>query len=176
MGPSPAYSAATARCTVTVDLPEPPFWFATTMVFIRKAPLFLKGGAEVGNHHRCAGATRLIRTYDEHTQQFYKNSRFLESENFPFDILTSRRRRPQAAMWCGRSVPSTALATSGACASRWLPADSSALPAAPGDIWKQRVRGGVKNRNARLPTGGLQPVGSAYHIAASHHRGLPGRR
>src|SRR5215467_5614879 len=82
MGPSPACSAATARCTVTVDLPEPPFWFATTMVFIRKAPLFLRGGAEVGNHHGCAGATRLIRTYDGHTQQSYKNSRFQESENF----------------------------------------------------------------------------------------------
>src|SRR5262249_56253883 len=91
MGPSPACSAATARCTVTVDLPEPPFWFATTMVFIRKAPLFLRGGAEVGNHHGCARATRLIRTYDGPTQQSYKNSRFQESENFPFDVLTGRR-------------------------------------------------------------------------------------
>src|SRR4029450_11657543 len=102
MGPSPACSAATARCTVTVDLPEPPFWFATTMVFICKAPLFLRGGAEGGNHHGCAWATRLIRTYDEHTRQSYKNSRFLESENSPFDILTSRRGHRQVAVWWGR--------------------------------------------------------------------------
>src|SRR5215510_15311522 len=101
MGPSPACSAATAMCTVTVDLPDAPFWFATTMVFIRKAPLFLRGGAEVGNHHGCAGATRLIRTYDEHTQQSYNNSRFQESENFPFDILTSRRGRPQRPYGAG---------------------------------------------------------------------------
>src|SRR2546427_11390769 len=146
MGPSPACSAATARCTVMVDLREPPFWFATTMVFIRKAPLFLRGGAEVGHHHGCAGATRLIRTYDEHTQQSYKNSRFLESENFPFDISTSRRGRPQAAMWCGCDVPSTALATSGAYSSRRLPAVSPVWPAAPGAIWKQHIRGGAKNR------------------------------
>jgi hypothetical protein len=85
-------------------LPEPPFWFATTMVFIRKAPLFLRGGAEVGNHHGCAGATRLIRTYAGHTQQSYKNSRFLESENFPFDILTSRSGAPRQP--CGAGVMS----------------------------------------------------------------------
>ena len=113
----------------------------------------------------------MIRTYNEHTQQSYKNSRFLESKNFPFDILTSRRGCPQAVMWCGRYVPSTALVTSGACASRWLPADSSALPAAPGDIWKQRVPGGAKNRNARRPTGGLQPVGQGV----SHRRQPPQR-
>jgi hypothetical protein len=54
--------------------------------------------------------------------------------------------------------PFQTLATSGACASRWLPADSSALPAPPGDIWKQRVRGGAKNRNARrLPADAPAP-------------------
>jgi len=60
--------------------------------------------SEVGNHHGCAGATRLIRTYAGHTQQSYKNSRFLESENFPFDILTSRNGAPRQP--CGAGVMS----------------------------------------------------------------------
>jgi hypothetical protein len=61
-------------------------------------------------------------------------------------------------MWCGRYVPATALATSGACASRWLPADWSALPAAPGDIetartrWREeQERQAANRRPPRLP-------------------------
>src|SRR5262249_34775981 len=66
--------------------------------------------------------------------------------------------RPQAAMWCVRYVAATALATSGACASRWLPADSSALPAGPGDIvtararWREeQERQAANRRPPRLP-------------------------
>jgi hypothetical protein len=79
-------------------------------------------------------------------------------------------------VWWGCYVPSTALATSGAYPSRRLPAVSPVLPAAPGAIWKQRMRGGAKNRNPRRPSGDLQPVGSAYRIVASCHRGFPGRQ
>ena len=33
-GPAPAASAATARCPASVVLPAPPFWLASTIVFI----------------------------------------------------------------------------------------------------------------------------------------------
>jgi hypothetical protein len=33
-GPSPAASAATARCAASVVFPGPPFWLASTITFI----------------------------------------------------------------------------------------------------------------------------------------------